>query len=299
MVGDPSSEVGKGMMAGLSAFGIWALVPLYFKAIAAVPPWEVLAHRVVWSLLIVGAMLVGLGGLRGVWRALSQPVLRWRLLASALLVSSNWLLFIWAIANNRVLECSLGYYINPLVNVVLGVLFLGERLGVVRWMAVGIAAVGVAVQVVALGNLPWIALVLSLTFGAYGLIRKQTPVGPLDGLLVETLFLLPVAGIYLLYLAGEGTGTFVSGGWSVSWLLVLSGVVTASPLLLFAYAAHRLRLSTVGLMQYIAPTGHFFLAVWVFDEPFGPAHLITFSCIWVALAVYTGYSYRELRRLAR
>ena len=276
-----------GAAYALGAFLIWSGVPLYFKLVASIPATEVLGHRVLWSLLFVTLLLAGRRHWSGVGTALADPRLRRRLALSSLLVSINWLVFIWAIANDHLLDASLGYFINPLVNVVLGVLLLGERLRRLQWIAVLLALAGVANLVWQHGSLPWIALTLAFSFGGYGLVRKQTPVDSLSALFVETLLLAPLALAYLLFLGFDGDGHFLRVDIATDGLLLLAGVVTAMPLLLFGGAARRLRLSTLGLLQYTVPTGHFLLAVFVFGEPFTPAHAFTFGAIWLALLIYS------------
>lgn len=285
-----------GVLYAGGAFGIWGVVPVYFKAVAAAGALEVLAHRVVWSVVLMGALLTGrrrLGALAAEFRAPGRLRLY---LASTALVSVNWLVFIWAVQNGRVLEASLGYYINPLVNVLLGMVFLHERLSRLQGVAVALATVGVAIQVAGVGELPWVALALAFSFGLYGLVRKRGGADPLLGLMVETLFLLPAALALLAVMMARGSAAFGRGDLGMDALLVFSGVVTAVPLVLFLEAAQRLRLATLGLMQYIAPTLHFLLAVLVYDERFTVAHLLAFALIWAALALYSFDAYSALRR---
>jgi chloramphenicol-sensitive protein RarD len=281
-----SHESRTGALFALGAFAIWSGFPLYFKLVAGIPASEVLGHRILWSLLFVALLLALRGHWQGVREALVTPRLRRRLALSALLISVNWLVFIWAIANDHVLDASLGYFINPLVNVVLGVLLLGERLRRLQWLAVTLALTGVGNLVWQHGTLPWIALTLAFSFGSYGLVRKQTPTDALSALCVETLLLVPLAAGYLAFLDLTGQGHFLRGPATVDGLLLLAGVLTALPLLLFGGAARRLRLSTLGLLQYTVPTGHFLLAVFVFGESFTAAHAVTFGAIWLALALY-------------
>lgn len=286
-----------GALYATLAFLAWAGLPVYFKAVARVPPWEVLAHRVFWSAVFVALLLLLLrkgSGLKAVW---AEPRLLAWLALSALLVSTNWLIFIWAIANDRVLESSLGYYINPLFNVVLGVLVLGERLRRAQWIAIGLASVGVIHLVWQYGQVPWVALSLAITFGLYGLIRKRIPVDALSGLFVETTLLAPLAAGYLIHLGAGSGGAFGSAGWELDSLLIAAGVLTASPLILFAAAARRLMLSTLGQLQYTVPTGHFLLAVFAFGETFTTAHAVTFTCIWIALLIYAWDTYRGERQV--
>ncbi|MDA0997401.1 MAG: EamA family transporter RarD, partial [Proteobacteria bacterium] len=216
-----------------------------------------------------------------------------RLALAAVLVSLNWIVFMTAVSNGFILECSLGYFINPLVNVVLGVLFLGERLTPLQWAAVALAMAGIVNLSVGLGVLPWISLTLALLFGFYGLVRKTAPIGAAGGLLAETLFLLPFALAYLGYLQWTGEAAFLAHDWGTDWLLIMAGLVTAVPLILFTAAARRLRYATVGFYQYIAPTGQFALAVLVYGETLTPAHVVTFGLIWAALAIYSVDMFRR------
>lgn len=291
---------GRGDVAGAglaaAAYALWGLFPVYFKAVAGVPAVEVLAHRVVWSVVVLAALIAVVGGWAKVRRILASRRVLATLTASALLLSLNWGVFIWAVAKGRVLECSLGYFINPLVSVVLAIVVLGERLRALQWLAVGLAALGVAHQVVRVGGVPWVALTLALSFGLYGLIRKLAPADALTGLFVETASLTPVALVYLLWLAANGEGAFGHAGLVVDGLLILAGPVTALPLLLFVAGARRIELVTAGLLQYIAPTGHFLLAVLAYGEPFTTTHLITFAAIWLALALYTASVLGQHRR---
>ena len=284
-----------GVASALGCFLLWGAFPIYFKTLGHVPPLEVLAHRVLWS----AVLLLGLILAQGQWSALRAEFRdrrRLRLyLVTTLLISGNWLLYIWAVQQGRILEASLGYYINPLVNVLLGVLFLRERLNVRQWSAVGIATVGVLVLVIGRGMLPWIALTLAFSFGSYGMLRKKAGLNPALGLAVETLLLAPVA---LLVLAAAGGGALGKvDGWTDA-LLLAAGPVTVAPLLMFLEAGQRLRLSTVGLIQYLTPTLQFLLAMVVYHEPFSRVHLITFGCIWLALALYSGDAWVGHRRAA-
>jgi len=285
-----------GVVYALAAFLFWGGIPVYFKAVGHVPAAEVLAHRVVWSVVL----LAGLVTLTRHWpviaRALKDRRTRLLLMLSTLIVSVNWLVFIWAIAAGRVLETSLGYYINPLVNVVLGVAVLRERIGPWRGFAVALAALGVLNLALRAEGLPWVSLTLALTFGLYGLIRKTVRIEAVDGLFVETALLLPFALAYLGWLAVAGSGAFGAHGAGTDVLLFLAGAVTAAPLIWFTAAARRLDYSTVGFFQYIAPSCHFLLAVFVYGETFGTAHLVTFLCIWGALAIVTARSAVEARR---
>ncbi|MCP4247506.1 MAG: EamA family transporter RarD [bacterium] len=276
-----------GVAYGLGAYLFWGLVPVYFKAVASIPPLEILAHRVVWSLVLLAALLTLRRSWKLVFGAVASRTVAVTLAATTLLIAVNWYVFIWAVGRGHILQASLGYYINPLVNVVLGYVFLGERLD--RWQktSVALAAAGVAYLTFGYGQVPWIALTLAGSFGFYGLLRKTVPIGALAGLTVETVMLGPLALGYIVYLAAQGAGSFGTVSRTTDGLLILAGVVTAVPLLWFANAARRLRLATLGFLQYLAPTGHFLLAVIVFDEPFNRDYLITFVCIWTALLIYS------------
>jgi chloramphenicol-sensitive protein RarD len=287
------------VLYGLAAFGFWGLVPIYFKAVAHVPPLEILAHRVVWSVFLTAALLSLGGGWRGLQAAAASPRLLGILLMSATLVSCNWFVFIYAVATDQVLEASLGYFINPLVNVLLGMVFLRERLRPWQVVAVLLAAAGTIVLTVSYGRLPWIALVLAFSFGVYGLVRKTVRVESLNGLFVETTLLSPVALGYLLFLGIQGHGRFLAGDVRTSVLLALAGVVTALPLVWFTSGARRLTYTTVGLLQYLAPTLQFLLAVVVYGEPFTAVHLLTFTLIWAGLAIFMLDVFAHQRRAPR
>ncbi len=284
-----------GTAAAVAAFLMWGLFPLYWKMLAAVPALEVVAHRTAWGLVAVAAWVT----LRGRWedaRAIaSRPGTILRLAGSAVLIGLNWLLYIWAVVHGHVVEASLGYYVNPLVNVLLGVLVLRERLGRAQQIAVALAAAGVAVLTLGHGRLPWIALALAISFGLYGLARKTVGADAVVGLLWETGILAPAAVGYLVALELRGSGAFGPSDPGTSALLALGGPVTAVPLVLFALGARALPLSTVGLLQYLSPTMQFLLAVLVFREPFTLAHAAAFACIWAALAVLTWDLRRRLR----
>jgi len=280
-----------GVAYALGSFGLWGLFPLYFKAVSAVPATEVLAHRVVWSVVFVGLLLLLVRQWGTVGAILADRERRTRLIASSLLISTNWLIFIWAVAHDRVLEASLGYFITPLVSVLLGRVVLGERLFRVQWMAVVLAAVGVGWMLVGVGVIPWVALGLAATFGSYGLVRKLADVPAIPGLFVETLIVAPPALAWLLWLGVEGAGEFGARGPGFDVLLIAAGLVTATPLILFAQATRRLRLASVGLFQYIVPTMQMLLAVFAFGEVFTPQHAITFGCIWIGLALYSASAF--------
>lgn len=282
----PRSEAGSGLAAAVTAFLIWGLLPLYLKALDSVPALQIMSHRIAWCCVAAFAWLALRGELGAARAALANPAVRLRLAASALLVSVNWLIYIWAVNSGHVVEASLGYFINPLLNVALGVLLLSERLNRAQWVAVGLAAVGVIYLTIAAGRPPWIALSLAATFGTYGLIRKVIAVEAVPGLATETLLLTPFALAFLLWCEWQGTGALGHSGVAVDVLLLASGVITALPLALFAYGARRIPLSTVGLVQYIGPTLQFLVGVLVFHEPFPRARAVGFVLIWTALVIY-------------
>ena len=291
------------MAAGLAfvalAYGSWGVVAYYFKAVAEVNPLEVLAHRVIWSVAIL-AVLVHLSRQWGTCRDLIRRGGTWRALSlSTVLIAVNWLVFIYAVASGRLVEASLGYFINPLVSILLGLVFLGERLRPLQWAAVALAVVGVGVYTWQVGTLPWISLTLAGSFGLYGLVRKQSEAGPVVGLFFETTLLLPLAVGYLLVLGATGGLVFASrpgagaegiGSPRMDLLLCAGGVVTTLPLLWFAAAARRLRLSTIGFMQYSAPTIQFLIAVLDFGEPFDRARAAAFAIIWIGIGVFVADS---------
>lgn len=276
-----------GALYALAAYGSWGIVPVFWKKLRDVPPLELLAHRAVWSLVFVTLLLVVARRWGTVVAALrSRRTLGFLALTTAL-IAVNWGLFIWAVQAGKILQASLGYYVNPLVNVVAGVVVLGERLGRPQRIAVGLAAAGVVVLTLSTGTLPWIALLLAATFAAYGLLRKLAPVEALAGLFVETLLFAPLAFAYLALRETSGTGTLSTHGASHALLVALSGPITALPLLWFTAAARRLPLSTLGFFQYVSPTLQFLLAVLVYGERLTAAHVAAFACIWSALLVFT------------
>ncbi|MEQ8322623.1 MAG: EamA family transporter RarD [Rhodospirillales bacterium] len=285
-----------GGLCALGAFGTWGFLPVYFKYMQEVSPLEILAHRIVWSTLLVGVMLRLLGRWPEIIAILENKRLLLWLCLSSILLSCNWMLFIWAVTNGFMLEGSLGYYINPLVNVLLGVVLLGERLTKAQWLAVALSLGGVTVLAVGLGAFPWIAVSLALLFGFYGYVRKTAPVGAATGLFVETLVVLIPAILYLVYIAWQGTGAMGTISLGYDFLLVFAGVVTAAPLIMFTAAARRLRYATVGFFQYLAPTLQFLLAVLVYGEAFTDTHKITFALIWTALAIYSADTFLGRRK---
>ena len=275
-----------GFAAAVAAFLLWGLFPLYLKPLAAVPAPEIMAHRIVWCCLLVFGWLAVRGELGLVRAALADPVSRLRLMGSATLISINWLVYVWAVSNGHVVDASLGYFINPLFNVVLGVLVLKERLNRAQWFAVALAGLGVLYLAIVAGRPPWIALSLAASFGMYGLIRKVVAVEAVPGLATETLLLAPFAAAFLVWSQVSGSGALGHSSAQVGALLVGSGLATALPLALFAYGARLIPLSTVGLVQYIGPTLQFLIGVLVFHEPFTRSRAVGFVLIWAALAIY-------------
>ena len=290
------SESTFGVIYAGSAFLIWGLSPVYWKALAAVPALEIAMHRVIWSFVFLVCLIL----LQRRWHEFIGVLKNCRMLltliSTAILVSANWFLYIWAVNNNYMLQASLGYYINPLVNIVLGMLFLRERLRRPQVLAVLLAASGVLYLTVSFGEFPWIALTLALSFGFYGLIRKVAPVGALVGLAVETMLLSPPAVIYLVYLNSQGADTIFRVSLKLDLLLIGCAPLTAAPLLFFTLGAKRLYLSTLGLMQYIGPSGMFLLAVFFYNETFSTAQVWTFAMIWAALVIYSTDSVIYYRR---
>jgi chloramphenicol-sensitive protein RarD len=287
-----------GALFATLAFVWWGLFPLYFRIVTAVPAGEVLSHRILWCLLFLSVVM----SLRRQWAWLPQVVRAPKVLAafaaSALMIAANWLTYIWSVNNGHVVDSSLGYFITPLVNVLLGTTLLHERLRRVQWIALALAGAGVVWLTVQAGHLPWIALVLGITFGAYGLLRKVAALGALEGLALETLLLAPLAAIALAVLWHSGANTFPSAGMATNVWLIALGPITAVPLLLFAAAARRLSMTTLGLIKYIGPTIQFALGVWVFDEPFSAARLVGFAFIWLALILYSLDGWQNSRRSA-
>lgn len=287
-----SAEHRRGVLFALACYGTWGLFPAFWKLVALVPPAEVLAHRIVWSLLAVSAMLTWTRRWDEVFVLLASRRRLLVLAASTLCISVNWLVFIQVVGEGNVLEASMGYFLNPLVNVALGVIVLKERLRPLQWGAVALALGGVVQLAVATGTPPWAALTLAGTFGVYGLLRKRLPVTPLIGLAVETGLLFPLAVAYLAWRMAEGS-PILGGTPALAAALLAGGPVTALPLLWFAAAASRLRYTTLGFFQYLAPTGHFLLAVLVYGESPSLPHLITFGCIWAAIGLYLADSWRK------
>ena len=277
-----------GILYAALAFLCWGLFPLYFHALDEVPPLQILAHRMVWSLAFLLILLV----LRRQWKWLEQvrrPRVFFSFVLSALLLSANWLVYIWSVTNHHVIEASLGYFINPLVNIMLGYLILKERMRPAQWAAIAVAALGVGWLTWQAGTVPWIALILAFTFGAYGLLRKTAALGALEGLSFETMVLFPLAAGYVIWLTVNGQNMFLTTESDTTrWLLVMAGPFTAIPLLLFATGARKIPLSILGLLQYLSPTLQFLLGVLLFKEAFTADRLVGFALIWGALILFAG-----------
>ena len=289
----------RGVLYAIMAFLIWGFCPLYFKLLSTIAAGEILSHRIIWSCLLLLVLLLASRSLHRVRAVLRLPRQLAALALCALLVAGNWLLFIWSVNNNHLLEASLGYFINPLCNILLGMLFLGERLRRLQWLALLLACAGVVIQILLLGHLPWIALTLAITFSIYGLIRKQLPVDAQTGLFIETSLLLPLALIYLIGVADTPSSHLLANPLTLNVLLMLAGVVTTVPLLLFTAGARLIRLSTLGFIQYLGPSIMFLLALFLYQEPVQPAKLLTFACIWSALGIFSAEGWYQGARNAR
>jgi chloramphenicol-sensitive protein RarD len=276
-----------GIVYSLSAYLIWGLFPLYFKQLSLVPALEVVMHRTVWSLLFVLVVLLVLKRWAWMRAVVRQPKVLGAFALSALLLSSNWLIYVWAVQNQHVQETSLGYFILPLVNVAMAYVVLKERPRRGQWVAVGVACMGVLWLTIQGGRLPWIAILLALTFGVYGLLRKVAALGPLEGLTLETMMLAPLALVYMGVGLRSGNSVLLQGDWSTNLWLMVGGPLTAIPLLLFAAGARRIPLTTLGILQYSAPTVQFILSVVVFHEPINSTRMWGFILIWAALVVYS------------
>jgi chloramphenicol-sensitive protein RarD len=289
----------RGLAAGAAAFTIWGLFPVYLHPLSGVPAIQVIAHRVTWSCLFLLGWMLLRGELGRLTATLSRPPLLGVLAVTALLISCNWLVYVWAVTHGHIVDTSLGYYINPLVNVVLGVLVLHERLNRAQWIAVALAAAAVAYLAVLAGRPPWIALALAICFSLYGLLRKVISVDALPGLATETLLLMPLAAAYLLWCAATGSGALTPARPGIAALLIGSGLVTAIPLFLFAYGARALPYSTVGVLQYIGPSLQLLCGVLLYRESFGPARAAGFALLWVGLLIYAADGLWRARSSAR
>lgn len=291
-----SREQKLGGIFAASAYSLWGVAPLYFKQIDFIPAAEILIHRIVWSFLLLFIVLLALRQGAKALAILRQPKMLGWLLLSALLLGGNWGLFIWAVNNNHMLDASLGYYINPLLNVLLGMLFLGERLRKLQWGAVALATSGVLVQLITFGSLPWIALTLAGSFAIYGLMRKKLAVDAITGLFYESLLLLPLALWYWWQYADSSAANLLHNSWQLNSYLIAAALVTTIPLLCFIAGARRLQLSTMGFFQYIGPSLMFVFGVWLYHEPFAAERFVTFGLIWLALLLYTADAWQFNRR---
>ncbi|ENC6732253.1 EamA family transporter RarD [Vibrio navarrensis] len=289
----------QGVLLAIGAYTMWGIAPIYFKSISSVSALEILSHRVVWSFFLLAALLHFGRNWRTVSAVITNKSKMLYLVSTAILVGVNWLIFIWAVNANHMLDASLGYYINPLFNVLLGMIFLGERLRKLQWFAVVLAACGVLVQLVMFGSVPIVAIALAMSFGVYGLLRKKVSVDAQTGLFIETLVMLPAAAIYLLFIASTPTSNLLDNPASLNILLVAAGVVTTLPLLCFTGAATRLKLSTLGFFQYIGPSLMFLLAVLIYGEAFTSDKAITFAFIWGALVLFSFDGLRNNRNVRR
>lgn len=287
----------KGVLQALAAYLLWGIFPLYFKLLQSVTPEQILAHRLAWSFVLLFVVVLLRGELGALWRSLTlRRVLIY--LAAALLISINWLVYVWTVTTGRVLQSSLGYFINPIISVLLGALLFAERLRPGQWAAVGMAGLGVLYLTVEYGSLPWPSLVLAVTFGLYGVVKKAAPLEALHSLTLETALVFPAAIGYLVWVELQGSGSFGHTTALVNGLLAVSGIVTVIPLLLFSAGARRVPLFLLGLLQYISPTMQFLLGVLLFHEAFNVQRLIGFSFIWLALLLFSGEGLLWQRRHA-
>lgn len=295
------SEQARGVAAMIATCSIWGLSPLYYKLLAHIPAIEVLSHRMIWSLVLFGLILGLQGRLRAVARSMNTPRSFGLVALASLMIAVNWTLFIWSVQTGQTTQTSLGYYIYPLVAVVIGRAVFGERLTPLQWLAVALATLAVTLLTFGLGTAPWIALALALTFGLYGLLKKQQSIGPVVSVTAEILLVTPLALFVLLQTYHNGGAVFGGDLWTMA-LLIFAGPLTALPLILFSYAARRLAMTSLGLLQYINPTLQFACAVFVFSEPFGGWHVAAFVLIWSALALYSATALhhdRARRKAAR
>ncbi len=281
----------KGIWYGIGAYVLWGFFPIYWKFLHEVPALQVIGHRIAWSSLLLAFYIL----LTGQWQAFRAAAFQWRTigiyLIAGILLSLNWLIYVWGVNAGYIVETSLGYFINPLLSVLLGVIFLRERLRPMQWVPVGIATLGVIYLTSVYGRLPWIALSLAFSFGFYGFVKKLSPLGSLYGLTLETGIVFPLALIYLAFVGLNGSGAFWHDGPSIDLLLAGTGVVTTIPLLMFASAAKQIPLTLVGLLQYVAPTLQFLIGVFVYKEAFDTSHLIGFAIVWAALIIFAVENY--------
>jgi chloramphenicol-sensitive protein RarD len=285
-----NKSVKAGVLFALAAYFIWGIAPIYFKLLVDIPALEIVVHRIIWSVVVLILLVVASGQMLKVRVAIRDYKILIILLISGLLLAINWLVFIWAVNNDRLLDASLGYYINPLVNIFLGRVFLSERFRVLQQLSVVLAVVGVAILVLGYGQVPWVSLVLASSFGVYGLLRKQVGVDSLPGLLIETAMMLPFAIIYWIWFAGPVSNLFTNT-FDINFLLLFLGIMTTVPLLCFTAAARRIQYSTLGFFQYIGPSLMFLLAVFIYQEPLSVNRLMTFAFVWGGLLLFSFDSY--------
>ncbi|HEX5770144.1 MAG TPA: EamA family transporter RarD [Nocardioidaceae bacterium] len=293
------AETRRGFLLGAAAYAIWGVFPLYFPLLEPAGAVEILAHRVFWSLVTMLLFVLAFGRLRQVRAVVAHRRTFGILAVASVVIAINWGTYIWGVNNGHVVETSLGYFINPLVTVLMGVVVLGERLRNLQWVALGIAAVAVVGLTVEYGRPPWVALVLAFSFGSYGLAKKKANVGAIESLTVETMLLAPFAGAYILWLVAQGTSTFGTEGAGHAVLLMSTGIVTAVPLIFFGAAATRVSLTTIGLLQYLAPTIQFAIGVLVFQEEMTPMRWAGFGLVWIALVMFTYEAINHRRRQLR
>jgi chloramphenicol-sensitive protein RarD len=284
---DDAARSRQGVFFAIAAYTMWGVAPIYFKWLQEVPALEILSHRIIWSFVLVFILIMALRRGNRLKPVLQNKQQMARLTLATCLLGGNWFLFIWAINNNHILDASLGYYINPLLNVAIGMAFFAERMRKMQLVAIALAVVGVLIQVVSFGSVPWVALALACSFAIYGAIRKRLPIDSITGLWLETLILTPAVLVYLVFFASSSAADMTQNTWQINTLLIAAGVVTTAPLLCFTAAAQRIRYSTLGFFQYIGPSLMFILAVWVYGEPLAADKLVTFAIIWVALALYS------------
>ena len=292
----PESNARQGVLFAISAYTMWGIAPLFFKQLVDIPAPEILIHRIIWSFLLLFGLLVVMRRLSNTVAVLRNPKQLCVLALTSVLLGGNWLLFIWAVNNNHLLDASLGYYINPLLNVALGMMFLSERLRRLQWFAVALALTGVVIQLVSFGSFPVIAFTLAISFGIYGLLRKKLNVDAMSGLLLESLILLPFALGYWIFFADSSYADMTNNAWNMNTLLIAAGAVTTAPLLCFIAAAQRLKYSTLGFFQYIGPSLMFILAVSLYGEVFTAEKAVTFGFIWAALVVFSFDGIRNNRK---
>lgn len=296
---DEAVRAKQGVIFALAAYTFWGIAPVYFKLVKQVPAFEILAHRIIWAFVLVLILIIAMRRMDRILPIVRSPKLIIRLTIATLLLGGNWFLFIWAINTDHLLDASLGYYINPLLNVAIGMIFFGEKMRRLQLVAIALAVTGVAIQVITFGAVPWVALALASSFATYGAIRKRLPVDSISGLWLETAILTPVMLSYLLFFANSTASDLSANSWQLNALLVAAGLVTTVPLLCFTAAAQRIRYSTLGFFQYIAPSLMFLLAVLAYGEPLQESKLVTFVIIWSALALYTIDSVVQRQRSRR